>query len=67
MLDNLQKKIKKLDAYKKRGIIYLGVSALFIGYELLFHHPPRLIVILLWLGVIVIAISIIVTLKEPDH
>ncbi len=67
MLEKLIAKIRGADSYKKRGAIYLAVSALFLGYELLFHDPPRRTVVLLWLGVIVIVISVIVSLKDPNR
>ena len=67
MLDTLLTKFRELGAYTKRGIIYISVSVLFLGYEIFFHNPPRPTVAILWLGVIVIAISIIVSLKDPER
>ena len=67
MLDNFLNKFKQLDRYKKRGTIYISIAALFLAFELLFHSPPRPTVILLWLGVIVIAVSIITSLKDPER
>ncbi len=67
MLDNIVKKYKSLGSFQKRGAVYIAVSALFLSYELFFHDPPRLVVVLLWLGVIVIAVSVIFSLKDSER
>ena len=67
MFDKIIDKIRTVDSYKKRGFVYLTISALLLGYELFFHDPPRRMVILLWLGIIVIAISVMVSLKDSDR
>ena len=67
MLEKLVSKFKNLGAYKKRGVIYISVAVLFLGYELIAHNPPRVTVILLWLGVVIIAISVMVSIKEPEN
>ncbi|MBN1479862.1 hypothetical protein EH223_18300 [candidate division KSB1 bacterium] len=64
-LKSLIKKYKKVDSFKKRGIIYISIAVLFMMYEFIFHRPPRLAVLLLWFGVIIIALFIITTLKDP--
>lgn len=55
------------DAYNKRGIIYIGFGIFGIAYELIFRHPPRTIVLLLWAGIVCIGIIVIFTLKEPKN
>lgn len=67
MFDKIIDKIRGTDSYKKRGLVYLTISVFFLGYELLFQHPPRRTVVLLWLGVIVIAVSVIISLKDPER
>ena len=67
MLNKIVKKYKSLGSFQKRGIVYIAVSALFLTYELFFHDPPRPVVVLLWLGVVVIAVSVIFILKDPER
>ena len=63
-MKSLIEKFKSFDSYKKRGIIYMSVAILFLGYEFIFHRPPRMTVLLLWFGLIVIAIFVMTTLKD---
>ena len=67
MLKSLVDKFKRAGSYKKRGIIYMSVAVLFMLYEFIFHHPPRLSVLLLWFGLIVIAIFVMTILKDPEQ
>lgn len=64
-MKSILKRIKEADAYKKRGVIYLAVAVLFMLYEFILHRPPRLTVLLLWFGLIIIAIFVMTTLKDP--
>lgn len=54
------------DRYKKRAIIYFVIAVAFIVVEAAIHHPVRPTVILLWLGVIAIAVLVFTQLKYPD-
>ena len=63
-MKSLIEKFKSIDSYKKRGIIYISVAVIFLGYEFIFHRPPRITVLLLWFGLIVIAIFVMSTLKD---
>lgn len=63
-MEKLIQKIKAIDGYKKRGMIYITLAVLMIAYELLFIQPARLIVLLLWFGVIVIGVIVMTTLRE---
>ncbi|MBN1560094.1 hypothetical protein JW998_07570 [candidate division KSB1 bacterium] len=65
MLKAAFKKIKEADSYKKRGVLYASVAILFMLYEFIFHRPPRLTVLLLWLGLLIIAVFVMTTLKDP--
>lgn len=67
MLKSLIEKFKAIDSYKKRGIIYIAVAVIFMVYEFLAHRPPRLTVLLLWFGLVVISIFIMTTLKDQRH
>lgn len=67
MLKSVIEKIKAYDSYKKRGIIYITVAVIFLTVEFVFHRPPRMTVLLLWLGLIVIAVFVMTTLKDPKH
>ncbi|RPH89450.1 MAG: hypothetical protein EHM72_20360 [Calditrichaeota bacterium] len=60
-------KFKTAHPYKKRGIIYISIAFLFIGYELLMVKPMRSTVLLLWSGVIVISLLVMTQLKDPRH
>ena len=66
MLKKIITRYKDAHTYLKRGIIYIIISASFILYELT-RPTPRTTVILLWGGVIVLAIIIMTTLKDPRH
>ena len=66
-MKSLLEKFKTLDSFKKRGIIYLSIAVLFLGYEFIFHRPPRMTVLLLWFGLIVIAIFVMTTLKDQKE
>jgi hypothetical protein len=65
MLKSLMERYKDADSYKKRGIIYISIAVAFMIYEFILHQPPRLLVLLLWLGVIIIAVFVMTTLKDP--
>ena len=65
MFKNILKKYRSADSYKKRGIIYISVAILFMLYEFILHRPPRLTVLLLWFGLVIIAIFVMTTLKDP--
>lgn len=58
-------KYKNIDSYKKRSVIYITIAVLFMIYEFIFHRPPRVPVLLLWFGVIIIAIFVMSTLRDP--
>jgi len=58
------KKIKNIDGYVKRGVIYCFASALGIGYELIFVRPIRPTVLILWTGVIGIGFVVFLTLRQ---
>jgi len=64
MFKNVIDRYKKAHAYKKRGVIYIIVASAFLIYELT-RSSPRLIVLLLWGGVIALAIVVMTTLKDP--
>lgn len=66
-MKSIIEKFKTIDSYKKRGIIYISVAVLFLAYEFLFHHPPRMTVLLMWFGLIVIAVFVMTTLKDPGE
>lgn len=59
------KRIKEADSYKKRGVVYIIVALLFMLYEFILHRPPRLTILLLWFSLIIIAIFIMTTLRDP--
>lgn len=65
MFRTLLEKYKSADSYKKRGIIYISIALIFLLYEIFGMASPRIPVILLWLGVIFIALVIMTTLKDP--
>lgn len=65
MFRSLIDKFKDADSYKKRGIIYISIAVIFLLYEFVSHQPPRMPVLLLWLGVIMIAVFVMTTLKDP--
>jgi hypothetical protein len=58
------KPLFKGDGYRRRGMIYLAIAVAGIVYELIFVTPPRTVSILLWSGLIVIAIFVMLTLKD---
>ena len=60
-------KFKKMDSYRRRGIIYISISLCGILYELLFVSPIRQKVVLLWLGVILIGVVVMLTLKDSEQ
>lgn len=37
-----------MDKFTVRGLVYLTISLLGLGYELLFIHPPRLFLIIMY-------------------
>ncbi len=65
MFRTLFDKYKAANSYKKRGIIYISISLFFLLYEIFGMAAPRTPVVLLWLGVILIALVIMTTLKDP--
>ena len=65
MFKSLLEKYKAADSYKKRGVIYISIAVIFMSYEFIFHRPPRLTVLLLWFGLVVIAVFVMTTLKDP--
>ncbi len=67
MFNSLIEKFKAIDSYKKRGVLYITIAVIFMTYEFIFQEPPRLPVLLLWFGLIVIAIFIMTTLKDSRH
>ena len=61
------KKINLSDGFRKRGLFYIAIAIIGIGYELFVAHPIRPIVLLLWLAVIGIGITVILTLKDEKR
>ncbi len=59
-------RFKQLGAYQKRGLIYALVGVIGIGIELLSQPSPRLLVIMLWVGLIGIAVLVYFLIQEPD-
>ncbi len=63
----LFEKFKTYDSYKKRGILYMTIAVFFLVIEFIFHQPPRMTVLLLWFGLIVIAVFVMTTLKDQGE
>ena len=61
------KQFKALSAFKKRGIIYGLVGVIGFCAEWLLNSPPRKSVLLLWSGLIVIAVLVFFILREPNN
>ncbi|HNR66890.1 MAG TPA: hypothetical protein PKN04_03065 [bacterium] len=59
-------RFKQLGAYQKRGIVYGMVGVIGMGAELLLRPSPRLLVMLLWAGLIGIAALVYFLIQEPD-
>ena len=66
LIKKYKERYKNAPAYKKRGIIYIVISLSFLLYELS-RSSPRQTVIFLWAGVILLAIIIMTTLKDPHR
>ncbi len=64
-ISTLIAKFREADAYRKRGIIYISISLLGMGYELIFVNPFRPTVLILWASVIGIGLIVMTTLKGP--
>jgi len=67
MFKSLLEKFKSIDSYKKRGVIYITIAVIFMAYEFIAHRPPRLTVLLLWFGLIAIAVFVMTILKDPKN
>ena len=61
---NLLKKIPIKNGYRIRGIIYIAISLIGLGYELLFIRPFRMLPIFLWIGVLGIGLVIFTSFKD---
>jgi|GEM_PF-2621318 len=66
-MKRIWQKIKAIDGYKKRGMIYISIAVLMLAYEIIFVQPVRPIVLLLWVGVIGIGVIVMVTLREHNN
>ena len=67
MLKKLFDQYKTAGPFKKRGIIYISIAALFVLYELLFSRPVRTIVVLLWIGVVFIGVIVLTQFKDKNR
>lgn len=60
-------KFKSAGRFQKRGVIYITIACTGMLYEILFHNPIRMTVLVLWFSLIVISIGIIFTLHDPNR
>jgi hypothetical protein len=67
MLKNLIDRYKAAGSFKKRGIIYISIAALFISFELMFSRPVRPIVVMLWIGVVIIGVIVLTQFKDKNR
>lgn len=67
MLKNVFDQFKAAGPFKKRGIIYISIAALFLFHELLFSRPVRTIVVLLWMGVVFIGVIVLTQFKDKNR
>lgn len=55
-----------MDAYTVRGIVFIAISSLGLGYEVFFNHPSRLFLLFMYSVVIAIGLFCIFLLKEKN-
>ncbi len=56
----------KLDKFTVRGIIFIGISVLGLGYEVIFASQTRPLVVIAYICVIGIGLICIFQLKETE-
>lgn len=56
-----------MDGFTIRGIIYSIISGLGLGYEIIFVHPPRLFLLIMYSFVIGIGLICIFFIKEKKE
>ena len=60
-------KMSKMNAFTKRGVIYISISLAGLLYEFIFMRPLRPVSILLWLGVAGLAVLVIVSFRDTHE
>ncbi len=56
-----------MDRYKIRGLVYVALSSLGLGYELFFVSQPRLFLVIMYGIVVMIGMALMFFVRENEE